>query len=76
MPVYDLATGLGSVDATQLVNHWNDSTTQTSTLALSSTQTAVTLAPGQISSLKISSAVGGGFNAAVTLSVTGVLRDC
>ncbi len=34
---YDLAAGLGSVDATQLVNHWNDANSQTASLTLSTT---------------------------------------
>ena len=68
---YDLATGLGSVDANQMVSHWNDTTSQTPTLTLSSTQTALTLMPGQAVPVKISSAIAGGFNSAVTVSVTG-----
>ncbi len=68
---YDLATGLGSVDAAQMVNHWTDSTVQTPTLTLSADQTALTLTPGQVAQLKITSAVAGGFNSAVSLSVAG-----
>jgi pseudomonalisin len=68
---YDLATGLGSVDAAQLVNHWNDATTQTPTLTLSSTQSTLTITPGQTAQLKVTSATGGGFNSAVTVSVAG-----
>jgi len=68
---YDLATGLGSVDANQMVNHWNDTTSQTPVLTLSSAQTALTLTSGQVVQVKISSAIGGGFNSAVTVSMTG-----
>ncbi len=68
---YDLATGLGSVDANQMVSHWNDTTTQTPTLTLSSAQTALTLTPGQATQVKVSSAIAGGFNSAVTVSIAG-----
>ncbi|MFL6415872.1 MAG: hypothetical protein ACJ74Y_09410, partial [Bryobacteraceae bacterium] len=67
---YDLVTGLGSVDASQLISHWSEGT-QTSTLTLSSAQTSMVLTPGQVAQVKISSAVAGGFNSAVALSITG-----
>lgn len=68
---YDLATGLGSVDAAQLVNHWNDANTQTASLTLSSTQNTLTLTPGQAAQIKITSTVGGGFNSAVAITTAG-----
>ena len=43
---YDLASGLGSVDATQLVNHWADGST-TASLSLSTSSTALTVSTGQ-----------------------------
>jgi len=68
---YDLAAGLGSVDATQLANHWNDATAQTPTFTLSALQSAITLTSGQTTQLKVSSTVGGGFNSAVAITTTG-----
>ena len=68
---YDLATGLGSVDAAQLANHWNDATPQTPTLTLSAAQSAITLTPGQTTQIKITSGIGGGFNSAVAVSAAG-----
>jgi uncharacterized membrane protein len=67
---YDMATGLGSVDAAQLASHWND-VSQAPTLTLSSAQTSLMLSPGQIAQLKISSAATGGFNWAVALTLSG-----
>ncbi len=68
---YDQATGLGSVDASVLVNHWSDGIVVPgfqATLAAS----ALSVAPGSNHSDTITVAVSGGFSAAVAFSVTGL----
>ena len=68
---FDLATGLGSVDAFQLVNHWSDSTVPTPALQITGAS-SVSVAPGSSSSVAVSVAVSGGFSAPVAFS-TGAL---
>ncbi len=67
-PGYDLATGLGSVDATLMVNHWGDVTTPTPAFQLSASAPSVSFAPGSNASVTLNVAVSGGFNSAVALS--------
>lgn len=72
-PGYDLATGLGSVDAFVLANHWKDaapSSQPSFTLALS--KTAVVVAKGVNQTLQVTPTAANGFNAAVTLAVGGL----
>jgi Pro-kumamolisin, activation domain/Putative binding domain, N-terminal len=71
-PGYDLATGLGSVDATLMVNHWGDVTTPTPSIQLSAGPPSVSFAPGLSASVTLNVSIGGGFNSAVLLS-TGAL---
>lgn len=68
---YDLATGLGSVDANILVNHWSDAA-GAAAFHLSLSSSAVSVVRG--ASAKVTARVGlsGGFNAAVTLTVKGL----
>jgi uncharacterized membrane protein len=65
---YDQATGLGSVDANLLVNHWNDAAASTGSLTL--TTYAATVSQGQTSTaaVKTTSAI----SSAVALTVSGV----
>jgi hypothetical protein len=65
---YDLATGLGSVDATLLVNHWKDSTVLTPAFQIAASPASVYFTQGTTSSVSLASTVVGGFNAAVSLS--------
>jgi pro-kumamolisin-like protein/all-beta uncharacterized protein len=67
-PGYDLATGLGSVDATLMVNHWGDVTTPTPSFQLSASAPSVSFAPGSSSSVTLNVAVSGGFSSAVAFS--------
>jgi hypothetical protein len=67
---YDPATGLGSVDAAQLINHWNDPAGPS--FQLSATPALVTVTTGSSASVSLKLAAGGGFNSAVTLSATGL----
>ena len=68
---YDLATGLGSVDAYVLVNHWSDASTVPA-FQLSSAANAVSVTAGATANLKETVTVSGGFNAAVSLSAAGL----
>jgi pseudomonalisin len=70
---YDQATGLGSVDGSVLVTHWSDATPPPvpafhATVSASS----VSVTAGSNKSVTVNVAVSGGFNAAVSLSVTGL----
>ncbi|HEV8039569.1 MAG TPA: protease pro-enzyme activation domain-containing protein [Bryobacteraceae bacterium] len=71
-PGYDLATGLGSVDAFLMINNWSSSTapiTPTSpSLQFTSSIPAVTLAPGASSAVQVSVTAKGGFSSAVALA--------
>jgi pseudomonalisin len=67
---YDLATGLGSVDAYALVNNWAGATAPDFTLAAS--PTSLSLAQGSSGSVALATAVSGGFNSAVSLSASGL----
>jgi subtilase family serine protease len=69
-PGYDLATGLGSVDANALVTHWNDART-VATFQLSS-GTTLALAKNSTGTLKFSTTASGGFNAPIAVTVSGV----
>ena len=68
---YDLASGLGSVDANLLVTQWADGSTPTPSITLSASATQVTVAIGTSSQTTITSAATS-INAAVTLTVAGV----
>jgi len=70
---YDQATGLGSIDASVLVNHWGDATPPPAPgfhAALSASSVSVTA--GSNKSITVSITVSGGFNAAVAFSATGL----
>jgi subtilase family serine protease len=72
---YDQATGLGSIDASVLVNHWSDATpplTPAFHAALSAS--SISVAAGSNKSTTLNVAVSGGFNAAVSFSMTGLPR--
>jgi len=66
---YDEATGLGSVDASLLVNHWSDGSTLNFTLTPN--VSSVSVAPGSSSSATLTITPQGGFSAPVTLSASG-----
>jgi pseudomonalisin len=66
---YDEATGLGSVDASLLVNHWGDHIS--SNFALSPNVSSVSVAQGSSGTATISLTAQGGFTSPVTLSASG-----
>jgi len=66
---YDLVTGLGSVDANLLVNHWSDSVS--SSFTLSPSPAALSLAAGASGTATVTETVQNGFGSAVKLSVSG-----
>jgi len=66
---YDEATGLGSVDASVLVNHWSAGTQLNFTLSPS--VSSILLAPGGSATATVSLTGQGGFGSAVTLSASG-----
>ena len=70
-PGYDLATGLGSVDANLLVTHWTDATV-TPAFQLSPAGKSVSVIAGVSANLSVSVSVSGGFNAPISLSVSGL----
>jgi len=70
-PGYDLATGLGSVDAYMLVHHWNDGSVVPA-VQLNASTTSVSFIAGSSGSVNLTVSVSGGFNAAVALSVSGL----
>jgi uncharacterized membrane protein len=55
---YDLATGLGSVDVTQLVNHWGDANTLPA-VQMTSAASAVSVIPGFTATLGITAKLNG-----------------
>jgi pseudomonalisin len=67
---YDQATGLGSVDANLLVNHWSG--TSASTFTLTSSASGANVAVGSPARITLTTAAVNGFNSAVTLSVSGI----
>lgn len=67
---YDQGTGLGSVDASVLVNAWSN--TNPANFALASNLSSATLAPGGSTTANISLVDQGGFSSAVTLSASGM----
>ena len=68
---YDQATGLGSVDASVLVNHWSDGVV-TPAFHLAPSSTSLALIAGSNNSANFTVTVSGGFNAAVTFSISGL----
>ena len=70
-PGYDQATGLGSVNASVLVNHWSDATVVPA-FTLTASAKSLSVTAGSNNSVTLSIAVSGGFNAAVAFSVSGL----
>jgi hypothetical protein len=68
---YNLATGLGSVDAVLLVNNWS-SLSNPPTLALTAAAQSVAVSQGGSAVLAFTAATGGSFAGAVSLSVSGL----
>jgi uncharacterized membrane protein len=69
---YDQATGLGSVDANLLVNHWND--TRALTFSLTPSASGANVAVGTPARITLTTAAVNGFKSAITLSLSGLPR--
>jgi len=67
---YDLVTGWGSPNA-GLINALTGSSTETPAFSLSASPTAVSVAAGSSGTSTITTAISGGFNAAVALTASG-----
>jgi len=68
-PGYDLATGLGSVDANLLAHHWGDASAPPA-FQLSASVSSLALTVG--TSANVNLTVSGAYNATVSLSVSGL----
>lgn len=68
---YDMATGLGSVDASVLVNHWSDAA-GAAAFHLSLSSSAVSVTRGASAKVTARVSLSGGFSAAVALAVAGL----
>jgi subtilase family serine protease len=68
---YNLATGLGSVDASLLVNNWS-SQSNPPTLALTAAAQSVAVSQGGSAVLAFTAAIAGSFAGAVSFSVSGL----
>jgi subtilase family serine protease len=66
---YDQATGLGSVDANLLVNHWSDRVA--SSFSLTPSSSTVLVARGSSNNVTLTETTVGSFNSPVTLSASG-----
>jgi subtilase family serine protease len=69
---YNLATGLGSVDGSQLLTNWVTSTAPKPSLTLAASSDSLQLAAGGTASLSVSAATAGSFQGSVSYSVTGL----
>lgn len=70
---YDLATGLGTVDANNLVTYWSDAViTVPPSMNASMPAGSLTIAKGASGTSTVNITVAGGFSSAVALSVSGV----
>jgi pseudomonalisin len=70
---YDQATGLGSVDALVLVNHWSDATPPpTPAFHATASASSLTVTAGSNNNITLTVTVSGGFSAAIAFSVTGL----
>lgn len=70
---YDQVTGLGSIDASILVSHWNDAATAPK-FHVAALPASLAVASGNHSSVALLVTVSGGFDAEVAFSVTGLPR--
>ena len=70
---YDLASGLGSVDANLLVSHWGDSSAAVPAFQFSATKNSLSLvAGGDSGTVNLNVSVSGGFSDPVAFSVSGL----
>jgi len=69
---YNLATGLGSVDATALASSWTPASAPPPTLALTAASTLVPVSVGSSISVPLTVVTGGSFAGNISLSVSGL----
>lgn len=69
---YDRASGLGSVDASVMVNHWADSGNPAPAYQVAASSSTVSMQTNSTASLRITTSVSGGFSSAVSLFVGGL----
>jgi subtilase family serine protease len=65
---YDQATGLGSINASLLVNHWGDAS---ATFGVTAASSSLTVGAGSSNTVKLTLAASNGFSSPVTLSYSG-----
>jgi pseudomonalisin len=65
---YDQATGLGSIDANLLVDHWGDAS---GTFAVTAASSSLTVGKGTSNTVKLTLTASSGFNSPVTISSSG-----
>ena len=70
--IYNLATGLGSVDGALLVSNWGADAQPPPTLSLTASSNSVALFPHVSSAISLTTTTGGSFSGAVTLSLAGL----
>jgi hypothetical protein len=68
---FDYATGLGSVDASLLVNNWTGGAAVTPSFSLSATPASISVGTGAAASTTLQVTPSGGFTSTVTLSASG-----
>jgi len=70
---YDQATGLGSIDGSILVNDWSDATPAPApAFHATSSESSMSVTVGSHNNITLNVTVSGGFNAAVSFSVSGL----
>lgn len=69
---YNLATGLGSVDAAALQAHWNGGASQPPTLSLAAAANTVAVNAGSAAGVTLNVTTGGSYTGSVALSVAGL----
>jgi len=69
---YDRATGLGSVDASMLVNHWRDVSVPVPDFQMSAPASTAAVTQGASKTVAVSVSVSGRFSSAVVLSASGL----
>ncbi|MGC1463244.1 MAG: S53 family peptidase [Terracidiphilus sp.] len=69
---YNLATGLGSVDAAALVGSWSSEFQAPPTLALSAAPASITVAQGGTATINFTAVAGGSFAGTIGFSLAGI----
>lgn len=70
-PAFDLASGVGTVDANMLVNNWTATAAGSGGFTLSASASTLTVVEGSSAQVTITSAAASAFKSAVTMAVSG-----